>query len=96
LLRHVGDLVSLGYPVVVGTSRKSFLGRVAPGPDGAVAPVEERLAPSLATAAWAFAAGALMVRAHDVAPTVRTASIVGTTVGVPVVLPANEPVGAGR
>jgi dihydropteroate synthase len=49
----------------VGTSRKSFLGRVAGGgPD-------DRLEPTLASVAWAIDRGASMVRVHDVAPTVQ-------------------------
>ena len=47
LLRHLPALVSSGLPVVVGTSRKSFLGKIAPGRDGTAAPVNERLEASL-------------------------------------------------
>ncbi|HTZ09539.1 MAG TPA: dihydropteroate synthase [Acidimicrobiales bacterium] len=78
LLRHLPELVAGGDPVVVGTSRKGFLGRLAPGPDGAPAPVAGRLPGSLATATWALAAGAGMVRVHDVAPAVEAATLVGT------------------
>jgi dihydropteroate synthase len=69
LLRHLGALAVAGFPVLVGTSRKSFLGRLA-GPAGAPAPPDDRLEGSLATAAWAMTHGAAMVRAHDVAATV--------------------------
>jgi dihydropteroate synthase len=79
LLRHLPDLVSSGFPVVVGTSRKSFLGKIAPGKDGSAAPVNERLEASLATATWAMLAGAAMVRVHDVAQTVQAAALVGST-----------------
>ena len=77
LLRHLPELVALGFPVMVGTSRKSFLGTVAARPDGSPTPVEDRLPASLATATWAMLAGAAMVRVHDVAPTVQAATLVG-------------------
>ncbi len=79
LLRHLDRLVALGWPVVVGTSRKSTLGRLLADSDGAdePVPVDDRLEGSVATAAWAFAAGAAMVRAHDVLPTVQAALVVG-------------------
>ncbi|MGA8726081.1 MAG: dihydropteroate synthase [Acidimicrobiales bacterium] len=76
LLASLDVLVSLGYPVVVGTSRKSFLGALDRRPDGAPAPVGERLAGSVATATWAMLQGAQMVRVHDVAPTVQAAALV--------------------
>jgi dihydropteroate synthase len=77
LLRHLGRMVAMGYPVMIGTSRKSFLGRLT-GDDGGLLPVEERLPASLATAVWAMANGAGMVRVHDVAPTRQAAMVVGT------------------
>ncbi len=70
LLAAIGDLAALGWPVAVGTSRKSFLGRLTPGPDGQPAPVDDRLDESLATAVRAVRDGASMVRVHDVAATV--------------------------
>ncbi len=75
LLRGLRSLVSLGSPVLVGTSRKSFLGTLAGG-----APAEDRLEGSLATAVWAMSQGAAMVRAHDVAATVQAARLVGDDV----------------
>jgi dihydropteroate synthase len=75
LLRHLGELVDTGYPVLVGTSRKSFLGLLA-NPGGPPAPVEERLEGSLATAVWALMEGAAVVRAHDVAATVQAVRLV--------------------
>lgn len=68
LLAHLDALVATGYPVVVGTSRKSFLGRLTGGADA-----DDRVEASVATAAWALAQGAAMVRVHDVAPTVAAA-----------------------
>ncbi|MGH9279005.1 MAG: dihydropteroate synthase [Acidimicrobiales bacterium] len=72
LLRHLHALVATGLPVLVGTSRKSFLGRLTGD-----APVDDRLEASVATATWAMAQGARMVRAHDVAATVGAARLVG-------------------
>ena len=70
LLAHLDDLVATGYPVVVGTSRKAFLGRLTGG-----APAHDRAEASVATAAWAMSRGAAMVRVHDVAPTVAAARL---------------------
>jgi len=75
LLAHLGQLVAEGFPVLVGTSRKSFLGRLAGGAD-----VDDRFEGSLATATWALAEGARMVRVHDVAATVQAARLVGEPV----------------
>jgi dihydropteroate synthase len=71
LLRHLPALAASGYPVLTGTSRKSFLGALAGG-----APVDDRLEGSLATAVYAMAHGVQMVRVHDVAPTVQAAQLV--------------------
>jgi dihydropteroate synthase len=71
LLAHVGEFRSLGYPVVVGASRKSFLGAIL----GSPAPAD-RLEAGLAAAVIAAERGAALVRTHDVAPTVRALSVV--------------------
>jgi dihydropteroate synthase len=83
LLANLDLLVATGHPVLVGTSRKQMLGRLAaradatadhPGATGGEAPVpppSDRLEGSLATAVWSWRAGAAMVRVHDVAATVR-------------------------
>ncbi len=70
LLRHLGPLVDLGHPVVVGVSRKSFLGKLDAGEAG------ERLAGGIAAAALAAAHGAHVIRAHDVLDTVRAMRVV--------------------
>lgn len=77
LLRHIDDLVATGFPVVLGTSRKAFLGSVLATSDGAADPVPptDRLEGSLATATWAMAHGVAMVRVHDVLPTVQAARV---------------------
>lgn len=70
LLKHIPELKALGYPVLIGTSRKSFIGHLLGG-----LPPEERLEGSLATIALSIAWGADIVRVHDVQATVRTARI---------------------
>lgn len=75
LLRHLDRFVGSGWPVAVGTSRKSFLGTLAAGPDGTPAPVDDRLEPSVATAAWAITRGVAMVRVHDVRPVAQLARL---------------------
>jgi dihydropteroate synthase len=82
LLASLDDLAGMGFPVLVGTSRKGFLGVVAPSSDGQPAPVDERLPGSIATAVWAMARGATMVRVHDVAETVQAATLVGPAAGL--------------
>jgi dihydropteroate synthase len=61
LLRRLGELAELGRPLVVGTSRKSFIGRV----DGS--PPAERLGGTIASSLLAAANGAAVLRVHDVA-----------------------------
>ena len=70
LLRHLDRLVATGMPVVVGTSRKSFIGTVLG------AGVEDRLHGTLATVAWAAAKGAAIVRVHDVKPAVQAVRMI--------------------
>jgi len=65
LLARLERLADLGLPLVVGASRKSFIGQLTGAPPAL------RLPGSLAAAAWAAAAGAAIVRAHDVAETVQ-------------------------
>ncbi len=77
LLLHLRDLVATGWAVAVGTSRKSFIGRLL-GAGGEVPGPGDRLEGSLATAAWSIAAGADIVRVHDVAPTVMLARLAMT------------------
>jgi dihydropteroate synthase len=74
LLRHMKVFADTGFPVLVGTSRKSFLDKLAGG-----AAVDDRLEGSLATSTWALLEGASMVRAHDVGPAVQAARLVGDT-----------------
>jgi dihydropteroate synthase len=78
LLAHLDVLVGTGWPVLVGTSRKSSLGRLLAESDRVddLPSVEDRLEASLATATWAMAHGAGMIRAHDVRATVLAATVV--------------------
>lgn len=69
LLRGQRQLLTLGYPLLVGWSRKSTLGALTGRP------VEQRLAGSLAAALAAVQRGACIVRVHDVAPTVDALKI---------------------
>ena len=69
-------LVATGHPVVIGTSRKGFLGALAGG-----APEHDRLEGTIATCVWAAAAGVKMVRVHDVVPAVEAMRIVAEEVG---------------
>ncbi len=78
LLAHLDVLVATGWPVLVGTSRKSSFGRLLGESDGTPdpAPVEDRLEASIATATYAMARGAGMIRAHDVRATAQAARVV--------------------
>ncbi|HVM61801.1 MAG TPA: dihydropteroate synthase [Verrucomicrobiae bacterium] len=67
LLARLGEFGSLGCPVAVGTSRKSFLGKVlAAGGVERASGADGRLWGTAATVAWAVAQGARVVRVHDV------------------------------
>jgi dihydropteroate synthase len=69
LLAHQSQLSALGYPLLVGWSRKSSLGAVT-GCD-----VDQRLVPSIAAALLAVERGAQVVRVHDVEATVQALSV---------------------
>jgi dihydropteroate synthase len=70
LTRHLDQLLALGYPVLVGGSRKSYLGTLLAGSDGRPRPVPGREAATVAVSVLAVAAGAWGVRVHDVLGTV--------------------------
>ena len=73
LLANLDELIAgLGVPLLVGTSRKSFLGRIT----GVEAP-EARDDATLATVMWALERGAAMVRVHDVQGSVQVAAVLG-------------------
>ena len=70
LLARLDELTGAGFPVVTGTSRKSFIGKVLDLPTG------ERLEGSIATATWAVMKGARIVRVHDVRETWRAVRMI--------------------
>jgi dihydropteroate synthase len=70
LLRRLPEIVALGYPVLVGTSRKSTIGKVLGD-----LPPEDRLEGTAATVALSIAAGAAIVRVHDVKEMARVAKM---------------------
>lgn len=76
LLARIGEIQEIGFPVLVGASRKRFLGQLLAGPDGALRPVEERELAHAAVLAALARAGVWGVRVHDV----RAARDVLTTI----------------
>lgn len=66
LLAGLAGIVALGFPVLLGVSRKSFIGKVSGGAEPG-----DRLGGSLAGALWGAAQGVAAVRVHDVAETVQ-------------------------
>jgi dihydropteroate synthase len=73
LLRRLDELTSLGRPIVIGTSRKSFLGKLT-GRD-----VTERVHATVATSVIAFERGASVFRVHDVAATADALAVAAAT-----------------
>jgi len=70
LLQHLDEFVETGYPVLIGTSRKSFIGKVL-GCNNEILPSDQRLEGTLATQVWAQIRGAKIIRAHDVPEAAR-------------------------
>jgi dihydropteroate synthase len=70
LLRRLPELVQLGFPIVVGVSRKSFLGALAGEGDP-----HRRLPGSLAAGLFALSQGASILRVHDVAETMQAITV---------------------
>ncbi len=79
LLAALDRFVATGFPVVVGTSRKGFLGAVIGASDGADGPTPpaDRLEGTMSTAVWAATMGAAMIRVHDVRATVHAVTVTG-------------------
>ncbi|HEY5006856.1 MAG TPA: dihydropteroate synthase, partial [Caulobacteraceae bacterium] len=71
LLAHLDRIVALGFPVLLGASRKSFLGKI----DRAATGAGDRLGGSLAAALAGAAAGVAAVRVHDVRETVQALAV---------------------
>jgi dihydropteroate synthase len=83
LLRRLGELTALGRPLVVGTSRKSFIGRVLADAAGEAEPVQaaRRLPGTIATNVLALERGASVFRVHDVAPVREALAVAAATLG---------------
>jgi dihydropteroate synthase len=74
LLRRLDEIASLGFEVVIGTSRKSFLGRLTGRDDP-----HDRVAATLATTVLALERGATVFRVHDVAATADALKVAAAT-----------------
>jgi dihydropteroate synthase len=79
LVNGIGALTELGYPALIGVSRKSSIGEVLGSEEDPVPP-ENRLFGSLGAAAVAVMRGASIVRTHDVAETAQMLRVLGRTV----------------
>jgi dihydropteroate synthase len=75
LLRRLGELRELGRPLVIGTSRKSFIGRI----DGSE--VGDRMGGTIASSVLAAAEGVDVLRVHDVAETAQAIRVAGAVLG---------------
>ena len=75
LLAQLPEFARLGCPIVVGTSRKAFLGKALAESDSESVPSEERLLGTAATVTASILGGAHIVRVHDVAEMVRVARV---------------------
>ena len=78
LLRRLDEIAAIGRPVVIGTSRKSFLGRIAGDREN-----DDRLAGTIATNVMALERGATIFRVHDVAQVKDALTVAAATVNVP-------------
>jgi len=77
LIRRLDEIAALGRPVLIGVSRKAFLGRITGRP------VEDRIAATVAASVLAWERGAAILRVHDVAPVRDALAVAGATVGPP-------------
>jgi dihydropteroate synthase len=83
LLRRLGELLTLGAPIVIGTSRKGFLGHVLARATGRPEPVDvaDRLPGTIASNVLAYERGASVFRVHDVAPARDALAVAAATLG---------------
>ena len=72
ILRHLMQFRGIGYPMLVGVSRKKFIGRILD------LPVHQREEGTAATVAWSIINGANVVRVHDVAKMKQVAQVIDT------------------
>jgi len=75
VLRRLPELLALDRPLLLGPSRKRFIGSALAGPDGAAAPVTDRLMGTAAAVAACILGGAHLVRVHDVREMVQVARV---------------------
>ncbi|HEX8768155.1 MAG TPA: dihydropteroate synthase [Jatrophihabitans sp.] len=83
LLAHLEAFTGIGLPVLVGSSRKSFLGSLLAGSDGTARPTSGREAATTALTLFAALHGAWGVRVHEVAPNVDAALVAAAIRAVP-------------
>jgi dihydropteroate synthase len=81
LLQALPDLVATGVPVLLGASRKRFLGTLLAGPDGSPRPPDGRETATAVISALAALYGAWGVRVHDVRASVDALKVVGAWTG---------------
>ncbi|MBA3808199.1 MAG: dihydropteroate synthase [Solirubrobacterales bacterium] len=83
LLDRLDELCTLGAPIVIGTSRKAFIGRILARAAGREQPVDAaaRLPGTIATNVLAYARGARVFRVHDVAPVRDALAVAAATLG---------------
>jgi dihydropteroate synthase len=84
LLRRLAELCELGRPILIGTSRKQFLGRIQARAAGRAEPagVGDRLAGTLASNVLAYERGASVFRVHEVAPVRDALAVTAATLGL--------------
>ncbi len=75
ILRRLHELRSLGYPLILGTSRKRFIGKILDLPE------DDRVEGTAASVALGIAGGADIVRVHDVKEMARVARVADAIVG---------------
>jgi len=75
MMQHLPDLVDMGYPVLLATSRKSLIGNVLK------LPVSERLEGTAATVSYGVMSGCHMMRVHDVKEMVRNVKMMDVLTG---------------
>lgn len=88
LLRRLDEIVAIGRPVVIGTSRKTFLGRLTGRPEG------DRLPGTIATNVIAMERGARVFRVHDVREVADALTVASATFGLTGGAPAGTAEGA--
>ncbi len=75
ILKNIKSFKELGFPLVIGTSRKSFIGRILGNEENPLGP-EERLEGSIATYVWSTIQGVDILRVHDVKQTKRALKVI--------------------